>query len=209
MRALIAPRHLMSAAGACIELGSYTEAERALADAQASAEHMGLTGVSANIWHHQGMLLARLGDPKSALERADRAIAAFVTGSPAAFVATDRLPELPNGKVDRRALAARGVPNGGRPSGAMAANPIEAQLMRIWDDLIDVKEPEKSLLLLKPLGEVEHGGGKKMKKEDACYTNYLSWVKEYAAANGKKSAQAPADLPADRTVAVFLVQPLK
>lgn len=71
--------------------------------------------------------------------------------------------------------------------------------------LIDVKEPEKSLLLLKPLGEVEHGGGKKMKKEDACYTSYLSWLKEYAAANGKKSAQAPADLPADRTAAVFFL----
>lgn len=71
-------RHLMSAAGACIELGSYTEAERALNDALASAQHMGLTGVSANVWHHQGMLLARQGDPRSALGRAENAIEAFV-----------------------------------------------------------------------------------------------------------------------------------
>lgn len=71
-------RHLVSAASACIELGSYAEAERALGDALASAQHMGLTGVSANVWHHQGMQLARLGDPRSALGRADAAIEAFV-----------------------------------------------------------------------------------------------------------------------------------
>jgi eukaryotic-like serine/threonine-protein kinase len=71
-------RHLVSAAGACIELGSYAEAERALTDALASAEHMGLSGVSANVWHHQGMLLGRTGDPRSALVRAERAIEAFV-----------------------------------------------------------------------------------------------------------------------------------
>ncbi len=74
-------RHLMSAAGACIELGSYTEAERALGDALVSAEHMGLSGVSANVWHHQGMLLARVGDPRSALARADGAIEAFIAQS--------------------------------------------------------------------------------------------------------------------------------
>lgn len=71
-------RHLMSAAAACIELGSYNEAQRALADAQSSAQLMGLTGVSANVWHHQGMLLARLGDVRSAIQRADSAIEAFV-----------------------------------------------------------------------------------------------------------------------------------
>ncbi len=71
-------RHLMNVAAACIELGSYTEAERALDDAFTSAQHMGLTGVSAIAWHHRGMLLARKGDPRSALEHADRAIEAFV-----------------------------------------------------------------------------------------------------------------------------------
>jgi thioesterase domain-containing protein/acyl carrier protein len=60
---------------------------------------------------------------------------------PAAFVANDRLPVLPNGKVDRRELASRGVPDSVRTSsGAPAVNAIETQLMRIWDDLIDVKE---------------------------------------------------------------------
>ena len=84
-------RHLVSAAGACIELGSYNEAERALGDALASAQHMGLTGVSANVWHHQGMLLARLGDPRSALGRADGAIDAFVAQGDRRMEASARL----------------------------------------------------------------------------------------------------------------------
>ncbi|MBX3203235.1 MAG: protein kinase [Labilithrix sp.] len=84
-------RHLVSAAGACIELGSYAEAERALSDALASAQHMGLSGVSANVWHHQGMLLARLGDPRSALARADSAIEAFVAQGDRRMEAAARL----------------------------------------------------------------------------------------------------------------------
>jgi tetratricopeptide (TPR) repeat protein len=71
-------RHLVSAAAACIELGSYREAERALVDALASAQHMGLSGVSASVWHHQGMLLARMGDARAALGLADSAIEAFI-----------------------------------------------------------------------------------------------------------------------------------
>ncbi|MBX3220664.1 MAG: protein kinase [Labilithrix sp.] len=84
-------RYLVSAAGACIELGSYGEAERALNDALASAQHMGLSGVSANVWHHQGMLLARLGDPRSALTRADGAIDAFVAQGDRRMEAAARL----------------------------------------------------------------------------------------------------------------------
>jgi hypothetical protein len=38
---------------------------------------MGLTGVTASIWHHMGMLLVRLGDPKTALARAESALDAF------------------------------------------------------------------------------------------------------------------------------------
>jgi tetratricopeptide (TPR) repeat protein len=84
-------RHLMSAAGACIELGAYPEAERALGDALSSAEHMGLSGVSANVWHHQGMLLARLGDPTSALGRAHSAIEAFAAQGDRRMEAAARL----------------------------------------------------------------------------------------------------------------------
>lgn len=84
-------RHLMSAAGACIELGSYSEAERALDDALVSSQHMGLTGVSANVWHHQGMLVARQGDPRSALGLADSAIEAFVAQGDRRMEAAARL----------------------------------------------------------------------------------------------------------------------
>ena len=84
-------RHLVSAAAACIELGSYREAERALTDAYASAQHMGLTGVSANVWHHQGMLVARLGDSRAALSYADKAIEAFAAQADRRMEAAARL----------------------------------------------------------------------------------------------------------------------
>jgi serine/threonine protein kinase/tetratricopeptide (TPR) repeat protein len=71
-------RYLVSAAAACIELGAYEDAERALGDALSSAERMGLSGVTASSWHHMGMLLARLGDTKTAVQREDAAIEAFV-----------------------------------------------------------------------------------------------------------------------------------
>jgi tetratricopeptide (TPR) repeat protein len=70
-------RHLVSAASTCIELGAYAEAERALSDSLASAERMGLSGVTASSWHHQAMLHARLGEPQRAIERADASIHAF------------------------------------------------------------------------------------------------------------------------------------
>jgi eukaryotic-like serine/threonine-protein kinase len=70
-------RHLVSAAAACIELGGYGDAERALADAEASAERMGLSGVTASARHHKGMLLARTGDPAGGLARAAAALEAF------------------------------------------------------------------------------------------------------------------------------------
>jgi serine/threonine protein kinase/tetratricopeptide (TPR) repeat protein len=71
-------RYLVSAAAACIELGAYQDAERALGDALSSAERMGLSGVTASSWHHMGMLLARLGDTRTAVQREDAAIEAFV-----------------------------------------------------------------------------------------------------------------------------------
>jgi predicted Ser/Thr protein kinase/tetratricopeptide (TPR) repeat protein len=71
-------RYLVSAAAACIELGAYGDAERALDDALSSSERMGLSGVTALGWHHMGMLHARLGDTKTAVQREDAAIEAFV-----------------------------------------------------------------------------------------------------------------------------------
>lgn len=46
--------------------------------------------------------------------------------------------------------------------------------------LVDVEQPEKSLLLLKPLKEVEHGGGKKFLKGDLGYKGFRTWLEDYA-----------------------------
>jgi hypothetical protein len=46
--------------------------------------------------------------------------------------------------------------------------------------LIDVKKPENSLLLLKPLKAVDHGGGKKFVLGDQGYTAFRAWIEDYA-----------------------------
>jgi hypothetical protein len=49
----------------------------------------------------------------------------------------------------------------------------------IASKLIDTKEPEKSLLLLKPLGEVKHGGGKKFLPGDLGHKAFRTWIEDY------------------------------
>jgi amino acid adenylation domain-containing protein/non-ribosomal peptide synthase protein (TIGR01720 family) len=61
---------------------------------------------------------------------------------PAALVFVERLPLLPNGKVDRKALRNMEVASGdGRREGAYAAprTLTELQLVRIWEDLLGVQ----------------------------------------------------------------------
>jgi hypothetical protein len=60
--------------------------------------------------------------------------------------------------------------------------------------LIDTKDPEKSLLLLKPLGEVKHGGGKKFLPGDQGYKAFRTWLDDYAKTVRDGYAGA-ADLP--------------
>jgi hypothetical protein len=60
--------------------------------------------------------------------------------------------------------------------------------------LIDLKAPDTSLLLLKPLGDVEHGGGKKFLPGDQAYKGFRAWLEDYAAIVGGRYATA-ADLP--------------
>lgn len=43
---------------------------------------------------------------------------------------------------------------------------------------INTVEPEQSLLLLKPLMKVAHGGGKQLRKEDAAYQVVANWIRE-------------------------------
>jgi len=46
--------------------------------------------------------------------------------------------------------------------------------------LINLDQPEESLLLLKPLNEVEHGGGKKFIKGDQGYRAFLAFLEDFA-----------------------------
>jgi hypothetical protein len=68
--------------------------------------------------------------------------------------------------------------------------------------LIDVKDPEKSLLLRKPLNEVEHAGGKKFQPGDQGYRAFRSFVEYYARTVTGGDAGAK-DLPAGEDVARF------
>lgn len=57
--------------------------------------------------------------------------------------------------------------------------------------LLDAAAPEKSLLLLKPLGAVKHGGGKKFLPGDQGYQAFRTWIEDYAAI--KKGVYTRAD----------------
>jgi hypothetical protein len=61
--------------------------------------------------------------------------------------------------------------------------------------LIDPADPEKSLLLLKPLGKVKHGGGIKFAVGDQGHKAMRTWVEDVAAIRAGKYKTA-ADLPA-------------
>lgn len=60
----------------------------------------------------------------------------------------------------------------------------------ISSKLIDTKVPEQSLLLRKPLGKVEHGGGIKFLPGDQAYKGFRAWLEDYAAIIGDKYTNA-------------------
>ncbi len=60
--------------------------------------------------------------------------------------------------------------------------------------LIDLDNPEKSLLLLKPLNEIKHGGGKKFLQGDLGYQAFRNWIEDYARIK-KDSYKTASDLP--------------
>lgn len=66
----------------------------------------------------------------------------------------------------------------------------------ITKKLVDPKQPERSLILRKPLNEVKHGGGQKMLVGDLGYKAFRSWIDDYAATVDDRYASA-ADLPKD------------
>lgn len=79
----------------------------------------------------------------------------------------------------------------------------EATLKYLMDSkLIDTKEPAKSLLLLKPLNDVKHGGGVKFLPGDEGYKLYRGFLEDYAKIVNDQYASA-SELPKKSTTAVF------
>jgi hypothetical protein len=64
--------------------------------------------------------------------------------------------------------------------------------------LIDLENPEKSLLLRKPLGDVKHGGGIKIVVGDQGYKAIRAWIEDVIAIKTGKYAK-PTDLPPKET----------
>lgn len=75
-----------------------------------------------------------------------------------------------------------------------AAGPEATMNYLIASKLIDVKQPEKSLLLLKPLKVVDHVGGKKFIMGDQGYRAFRTWIEDYAKIVNEQYATA-ASLP--------------
>jgi hypothetical protein len=88
--------------------------------------------------------------------------------------------------------------HGDRVTWVKKAGPEATMEYLLASELIDGKSPEKSLLLLKPLNEVKHGGGKKFQPGDQAYRAYRSWLADVAAIRGDRYAKA-ADLPPQPT----------
>ena len=64
----------------------------------------------------------------------------------------------------------------------------------IASKLIDVKEPDQSLLLQKPLMQVDHKGGIKFMPGDQGYKGFRTWIEDVAAIRGGRY-KTPGDLP--------------
>jgi len=74
------------------------------------------------------------------------------------------------------------------------AGPAATMDYLIASKLIDPKDPEKSLLLQKPLGAVKHEGGTKFAPGDQAHKAFRQWVEDVAAIKTDTYATA-ADLP--------------
>lgn len=83
---------------------------------------------------------------------------------------------------------------GDRVAWVKKAGPAATLEYLIASKLIDPVNPEQSLLLRKPLGEVKHEGGVKFVVGDDAYKGFRTWIEDVAAIRGNKYAAA-ADLP--------------
>lgn len=84
---------------------------------------------------------------------------------------------------------------GQRVSWFVPEDPEATMRKIIAQGLVNVKAPEQSLLLLKPLNRVPHGGGVKMLYGDTSYQMFRAWIEDYAASvQGRYRTER--DLPA-------------
>lgn len=68
-------------------------------------------------------------------------------------------------------------------------NPQETLDYLVDAELIDIEQPEKSLLLTKPTIQVKHGGGQKMVVGDRSYKQFRRFIEDYTAVvNGQYTA---------------------
>ena len=86
--------------------------------------------------------------------------------------------------------------NGERVAWMKADGPAATLAYLRVSKLIDINDPEKSLLLLKPLGSVKHGGGKKFAPGDQGYKAFRDFLDDYAKTVRDEYAKAD-DLPKD------------
>ena len=84
--------------------------------------------------------------------------------------------------------------NGARVAWFKKGGPGATMEYLLASKLIDLENPEKSLLLTKPLGDVKHGGGIKVVVGDQAYKAIRAWVEDVAAMKKGKYAKAD-DLP--------------
>ncbi len=84
--------------------------------------------------------------------------------------------------------------NGERVAWFKKAGPEATMEYLLASKLIDRENPEKSLLLTKPLGSVKHGGGIKFVVGDQGYKAFRAWIEDVVAIETGKYAKA-ADLP--------------
>jgi acyl-coenzyme A synthetase/AMP-(fatty) acid ligase/acyl carrier protein len=72
---------------------------------------------------------------------------------PTRFVAIDRLPTTPNGKLDRAALAARPEARGVRGSAALPQTEMERLVSRVWCDLLAIDQVDIDARFLETGGD--------------------------------------------------------
>lgn len=84
-------------------------------------------------------------------------------------------------------------------------SPVKTMQYMIDQKLINVNQPEKSLLITKPTMQVKHGGGKKMMVGDQAYKQFRRFLDDYSAVINKKYQSAD-DLPQQNNEVSFATE---